>query len=57
MLLAHATEPPPSFAEAGGAEWVSAEVERVVLRCLEKDPADRPQSTVEYAERIAASVR
>jgi serine/threonine-protein kinase len=49
MLLAHATEFPPPFSAAGVDEWVPEGVERVVMRCLAKDPADRPQSAYELA--------
>jgi eukaryotic-like serine/threonine-protein kinase len=49
MLLAHATEPPPSFEDVGAGDWVPPAVEQVVLRCLEKDPADRPQSAHELS--------
>jgi serine/threonine-protein kinase len=55
MLWAHLQEMPPNpctlrpeLPEALG---------EAVLSGLEKDPADRPQSTLEYAERIAGSVR
>jgi serine/threonine protein kinase len=43
VLLAHATEPPPTF-ESIGATWVPAAIEEVVRKCLSKDPADRPAS-------------
>jgi serine/threonine-protein kinase len=52
VLLAHATEPPPAFAEVGAGGRVPAEVERLVMDCLAKDPADRPQSARELAERF-----
>jgi serine/threonine protein kinase len=52
ILLAHATEPPPTFAEIGHAGWVPREVEELVRECLAKDPADRPQSARELAERF-----
>ncbi|MBX9623074.1 MAG: serine/threonine protein kinase [Gemmataceae bacterium] len=52
VLLAHATEPPPSFAEVGAGGRVPAEVERLVMDCLAKEPADRPQSASELAERF-----
>src|SRR5262249_44345808 len=50
VLLAHATEPPPSFA-AAGVEWISPAIEAVVLSCLAKDPAERPPSARELWER------
>ena len=51
MLLAHATEHAPSFAELGLAGWVPREVEELVFDCLAKDPEDRPQQARELAER------
>jgi serine/threonine-protein kinase len=51
ILLAHATERAPSFAELGLAGWVPREVEQLVFECLAKDPADRPQTARELAER------
>lgn len=52
ILLAHATEPPPTFAEIGLAGWVPNAVEELVYECLAKDPEDRPQSARELAERF-----
>ena len=52
ILLAHATEPPPTFAEIGLSGWVPREVEQLVYDCLAKDPEDRPQSARELAERF-----
>jgi serine/threonine-protein kinase len=51
ILLAHATENPPSFVDIGAADWVPPAIEEVVLACLAKDPNDRPQSALELAER------
>src|SRR5262249_47383169 len=42
MLLAHATETPPSFEEVGAGAWVPPAIEAVVQGCLAKNPADRP---------------
>jgi serine/threonine-protein kinase len=50
LLMAHATEPPPSFAEIGAGDWASPAIERVVMACLAKDPADRPPSARDLAE-------
>src|SRR5262249_47266161 len=52
ILLAHATEHPPSFADLGLRGWVPREVEQLVFDCLAKDPEDRPQSARELAERF-----
>lgn len=51
VLLAHATEPPPRFSDVGASDWVHPEIEAVVMSCLEKNPADRPASALDLAER------
>jgi serine/threonine protein kinase len=56
VLLAHATEAPPTFADLGLLDWVPAPVEAVVRACLAKDPADRPQSARELGERFAVAL-
>jgi eukaryotic-like serine/threonine-protein kinase len=56
VLLAHATEPPPPFASVGASGWASAAVEEVVHQCLAKNPADRPASARELAERFEAAL-
>ena len=42
LVIAHATEQPPTFAEIGAS--VSPELETIVMRCLEKQPDDRFQT-------------
>jgi serine/threonine-protein kinase len=56
ILIAHATEPPPSFAEAGAPGWTTSAVEKVVMACLAKDPAARPASARDLAERYALAL-
>jgi eukaryotic-like serine/threonine-protein kinase len=56
VLLAHATEPPPSFTDMGASGWVSSAVEDVVLSCLSKQPGERPSSARELAERFDAAL-
>src|SRR5260370_14238624 len=56
MILAHATEPPPTFEELGLRSWVPAAVERIVLQCLDKNPEGRPQSARELADSFSAAL-
>ncbi|MBX7104951.1 MAG: serine/threonine protein kinase [Gemmataceae bacterium] len=52
MVLAHATEPPPRFADIGLDGTISPHIEEVVMQVLAKDPADRPQSASELSEKF-----
>lgn len=52
VVLAHATELPPSFEEIGLAWAVPPYVEEVVMQCLEKQADNRPQTASELAERF-----
>ncbi len=52
VMVMHATEPPPSPAEL--SPWhLPPELEDLILRCLAKDPADRPQT----AKQLFAELR
>lgn len=48
----HLYTPPPTFSEANQANRIPEAVERLVLRCLEKDPNLRPQSARELGEEF-----
>jgi serine/threonine-protein kinase len=50
LMLSHATERPPSFAELQLPVPITEAVERVVFKVLEKMPADRPGSAHELME-------
>jgi hypothetical protein len=52
----HMTEPPIAPSARLGAT-VDPEFESLLLRCLEKDPAARPQSAAELADLLRASPR
>jgi eukaryotic-like serine/threonine-protein kinase len=56
LMLAHATEPPPTFRDIGLEGIVPSAVEQVVLSCLEKEPQNRPQSAREIAERFETAL-
>ena len=50
LMLAHATEMPPRFADLKLPVVIPEPIEAVVALCLEKDPSDRPQTARELAE-------
>lgn len=56
VLLAHATETPPTFASIGLRGRVPVEVEELVHDLLAKDPDNRPQSARELAERLETAL-
>jgi serine/threonine-protein kinase len=56
VMLAHATEMPPSFAGVGAAGLVPSGIEQVVLECLAKDAADRPSCARDLAERFETAL-
>lgn len=56
VLLAHATEPPPCFAEMGATGWVTPEVEGVVMGCLAKNAGERPPNARDLFERFEAAL-
>ena len=57
VLLAHATEDPPTFAALGMTGWVPKTVEGVIRRCLAKSPDDRPQSARQLGDEFAAALQ
>ena len=58
ILAAHLIQTPPVMKEANPQSMIPIEVERLVRRCLEKDPNKRPQTARSLAEsfRIAAKL-
>jgi serine/threonine-protein kinase len=56
VLLAHATDEPPSFAEMGAEDWVPPAIEAVVMACLAKEAGKRPPNARELAERYEVAL-
>jgi eukaryotic-like serine/threonine-protein kinase len=56
VLLAHATDAPPAFAEVSDGLAVDPSLERLIQDCLAKDPANRPQSALDLAQRYEATL-
>jgi serine/threonine-protein kinase len=57
VLLAHATEEPPTFASIGLGNWIPATVEAVIRKCLAKDPNDRQQSARDLAAEFEKALK
>ena len=57
VLLAHATEEPPTFKQLGLDGWVPAGVEAVIRKALSKDPDDRYQSARELAQAFEKALK
>src|SRR5262249_47032898 len=56
VLLAHATEEPPSFGEIGVSDWVPPGIEAVVQSCLAKNADDRPSNARDLSERYEGAL-
>lgn len=56
ILLAHATDLPPTFAELDLEGFIPIAIEEVVFDCLAKDPEHRPQSARDLAERFETAL-
>lgn len=56
MIHKHCHEAPPKMKEVGSETPVPEALEAVVARCLEKVPADRPQSMSQVKELLQQSV-
>ncbi len=53
-VLEEPPPPPGRIAQQGRISRLAPEVEEFCMRCLEKDPARRPQSALEFAQAIEA---
>jgi len=56
VLAAHLNWQPPAMKEANPNTRVPAQVERLVMSCLDKDPVRRPRTARELAEKFRAAV-
>lgn len=55
IALLHVNGTPPSFAEKAPGRAIPAELEKVVMKCLEKEPGDRYQTVDELRQKILDS--
>lgn len=55
-MLKHISETPVSVREARPGIYVPPSLERLISRCMAKDPVDRPQTMMEVAEGIRAAM-
>ncbi len=56
VLVAHLHHTPAPMSDANPRAKIPPQVERLVMRCLEKDPDLRPQSARELADRFRAAI-
>jgi serine/threonine-protein kinase len=56
-IAAHLSEPPMPLRQAAGANPISEDLERIVERCLAKDPTDRFATAAELADALRAASR
>ena len=52
VILQHVNEPPVRPSERTPEIWMMREVEEIIMACLEKEPAKRPESAAAVAERL-----
>lgn len=57
VLVAHIKDLPRPMPRDGSIPNVPPAVEKVVLSCLEKEPALRPQSTVQLVDRLVTAMK
>lgn len=56
-VLAHAYEPPKSLRSQPGCEFLSAELEAVILKCLQKNPHNRFATVAELDQALQATAK
>ncbi|MBW4644055.1 MAG: protein kinase [Goleter apudmare HA4340-LM2] len=54
-IFAHTSEPPRPLRSQPGCEYLSPQLEAVVMRCLQKQPSDRFSSVEELAQALQAA--